>query len=93
MERKLRILNLSHLVDRQELERLFAPFGVVRAARVVDQLATSSGTTTGFVEMDSEAESEAAIAALNGKQYRGSVLLVLEAAAWNDSGSRANASR
>jgi RNA recognition motif-containing protein len=64
------------MVEKAELEKLFAGHGTVRLAQVIDQLKKADSTGTGFVEMDSEAQSEAAIAALNGMQHRGFALVV-----------------
>jgi RNA recognition motif-containing protein len=64
------------MVERAELEKLFAGHGTVRLAEVIDQLKTADSTGTGLVEMDSEEQGEAAIAALNGMQHRGFALIV-----------------
>ena len=76
MPRKLYVGNLSHAVQQDELERLFAHHGTVRSAEVTNQLQTADITGTGLVEMDSEAQGEGAIAALNGMQHSGSTLVV-----------------
>ena len=76
MSRRLHVQNLSHGVGRAELERLFEPFGNVKSVRVVDLLKTAKTTATGFVEMETEAQGQAAMDALNGTQYRGAHLVV-----------------
>src|SRR3954469_2334654 len=76
MSRRLHVQNLSHGVGRKELARLFEPFGNVKSARVVDLLKTGESTATGFVEMETEVEGQAALNALNGTQYRGASVVV-----------------
>ncbi|RLK51133.1 RNA recognition motif-containing protein [Alkalispirillum mobile] len=67
--------NLPTDCDEQALQTLFQPFGRVWSARLV--LDRSSGEPRGFafVEMDPEAAREA-IAALDGRHYRGRALRV-----------------
>jgi RNA recognition motif-containing protein len=84
MSRKLHVGNLSHAVQPDELERLFAGYGTVRSAAVTNQLRTADITGTAEVEMDSDAHGEAAIAALNGTQHCGSALVVC----WAEPGQR-----
>jgi RNA recognition motif-containing protein len=84
MPRKLHVGNLSHAVHPDELERLFAGYGTVRSVEVTNQLRTADITGTAVVEMDSDANGEAAIAALNGTQHRGSALAV----GWSEPGQR-----
>jgi cold-inducible RNA-binding protein len=84
MPRKLYVSNLSQSVEGDELQRLFAGHGTVRSADVCNQLKTADITGTGLVEMDSEEEGEAAIAALNGAQHRGCPLIV----SWAKPGQR-----
>ena len=76
MSRRLHVQNLSHEVGRAELERLFEPFGNVKSARVIRPPKTGETTATGFVEMETEAESRAAMTALSGAQCRGTRLVV-----------------
>ena len=76
MAGNLYISNLSHSVDTVKLEHLFAGYGKVRSAEVINELKTADITGTGLIEMDCEEHCEAAIAALNGKQHRGSALVV-----------------
>ena len=76
MPRKLYVANLCHMVEKAELEKLFADHGTVRLAEVIDRLKTVDSTGTGLIEMDSEQQGEAAISALNGMQHRGFALIV-----------------
>ena len=86
MTATLYIGNLSHGVTEVELRHLFAGFGAVHAAWVYDRLATSSPTVTGLVQMEREADGEAAIAALDGRAYRGIALVVRRARPGQDEG-------
>ena len=81
---KLYVSNVSHSVSGSELQRLFASHGTVRSADVCNQLKTADISGTGLVEMDSEKEGEAAIAALNGAQFGGQPLIVT----WAQPGQR-----
>ena len=76
MSRKLYVANLSHMVERDELQHLFANHGSVRSIELIDQVRTGHSEGTGLVEMDSEAHGDAAIAALNGMQHRGFSMIV-----------------
>jgi len=79
MSNVLHVGNLGPTTADYDLEQLFAPHGSVRHAAIsIDQ---PSGRTagTGIVEMGCDAEAEAAIAALNGHDYRGQLLVVARA--------------
>jgi RNA recognition motif-containing protein len=84
MPGKVYVSNLSQSVEGGDLQRLFARHGTVRSADVCNQLKTADITGTGLVDMDSEAEGEAAIAALNGAEFRGCPLVV----SWAEPGQR-----
>jgi RNA recognition motif-containing protein len=79
MGRKLYVGNLAYGVRSSDLERLFAAHGVVRSAEVITDRATGQSKGFGFVEMGSDQEAQAAIAALNGKQVEGRTVTVNEA--------------
>ena len=79
MGKKLYIGNLSYDVSSSDLETLLAAHGTVRSAEVISDRTTGQSKGFGFVEMDSDAEAEAAIAALNGQQQGGRALTVNEA--------------
>jgi len=74
MRKRIQIGNLDYSIDDHDLARLFAAYGFVRSVTVSSH--TDSGRSTGvvFVEMGSDKEGEAAIAALNGRMYRGRIL-------------------
>jgi len=58
---------------------MFSPHGTVQSAEVVADRDTGRSKGFGFVEMGSDAEAQAAIAALNGQDNGGRALTVNEA--------------
>jgi RNA recognition motif-containing protein len=79
MGKRLYVGNLSYGVDSSALEQLFAQHGTVQSAEVVNDRETGRSKGFGFVEMGSDEEAQAAIAALNGQQHDGRALTVNEA--------------
>ena len=79
MAMKLYVGNLSYNVTNTSLEELFAQFGSVRSAQVITDRDTGRSKGFGFVQMGSDAEAQAAIAALNGQEHDGRQLTVNEA--------------
>ena len=79
MGKKLYVGNLSYEVDNASLTELFKPFGAVESAEVIIDRDSGRSKGFGFVEMGSEAEAQAAIASLNGKDNNGRALTVNEA--------------
>ena len=79
MGKKLYVGNLAFGIDNSALEHLFADYGTVRSAEVITERDTGRSKGFGFIEMSSEKEAQAAIAALNGKDLGGRALTVNEA--------------
>jgi len=79
MGKKLYIGNLSYDVSSSDLEALLSPHGTVQSAEVITDRSTGQSKGFGFVEMDSDAEAQAAITALNGQDHGGRSLTVNEA--------------
>jgi RNA recognition motif-containing protein len=79
MSKKLYVGNLSYEVTSSDLEALLSAHGTVLSAEVINDRATGRSKGFGFVEMESDAEADAAIAALNGKQHGSRALTVNEA--------------
>jgi len=79
MGKKLYVGNLSYNVSSSELEQLFSQHGTVESAEVIADRMTGRSKGFGFVEMSSDAEAQAAIAALNGQDHGGRALTVNEA--------------
>ncbi|RPI63957.1 MAG: RNA-binding protein [Planctomycetaceae bacterium] len=91
MGNKLYVGNLDYGVTGADLEQLFAQHGTVQSADVIQDKMTGRSKGFGFVEMASEAEAQAAIAALNGNEYSGRALTVNEAKPRPEGGSRGGA--
>ena len=68
--------NLSYEINDKELRAAFAEFGEVESARVLRDKRNGRSKGTGFVEMPSEVEAQAAIEALNEKELKGRALRV-----------------
>ena len=79
MGKKLYVGNLSYSVDQAALEQMFAPHGTVESAQIITDRDSGRSKGFGFVEMSSDAEAQAAIAALNGQENNGRPLTVNEA--------------
>ncbi len=79
MGKKLYVGNLSYEVNDSELQQMFEPYGTVQSAQVIMDRDTGRSKGFGFVEMGSDQEAQAAIAALSGKQVGGRSLTVNEA--------------
>jgi len=79
MGSKLYVGNLSYGTTSSDLEQLFAAHGTVSSAEVISDRETGRSKGFGFVQMGSDAEAQAAIAALNGQQHDGRALTVNEA--------------
>ena len=79
MSKKLYVGNLGYDVSSSDLETLLSAHGTVLSAEVISDRMTGRSKGFGFVEMESAAEAEAAIAALNGKPHGDRTLTVNEA--------------
>jgi len=79
MGNKLYVGNLSYSVTASQLETMFAAHGTVVSAQVISDRDTGRSKGFGFVEMGSDQEAQAAIAALHGKDMEGRPLTVNEA--------------
>ena len=77
MAKKLYVGNLTFDATDADLTELFSPHGQVQSAQVVTDRDTGRSRGFGFVEMSDGAE--AAIAALNGQDFKGRSLTVNEA--------------
>ncbi len=86
MGRKLYVGNLSYNVTDADLEQLCAQHGTVQSAQVIQDRDTGRSKGFGFVEMGSDEEAQAAIAALNGQEHDGRALTVNEAKPKEDRG-------
>ncbi|MDR3635871.1 MAG: RNA-binding protein [Isosphaeraceae bacterium] len=79
MAKKLYVGNLTYNVTETDLESLFSQFGTVQSAQIIIDRDTSRSKGFGFVEMDTDAQAQAAIQGLNGYDHGGRNLTVNEA--------------
>ena len=71
--------NLPFETTEEHLQVAFTEYGEVTSARVITDRVTGRSRGFGFVEMSDKSEAEAAIKALNGKDFNGRALTVNEA--------------
>lgn len=88
MAKKLYVGNLDYGVTDADLSNLFAAHGTVQSAQVIMDRDTGRSKGFGFVEMKSDQEAQAAIAALNGQSNGGRALTVNEARPKTEGGGR-----
>jgi RNA recognition motif-containing protein len=79
MGSKLYVGNLSYNTTSSDLEQLCGQHGTVQSAEVIQDRDTGRSKGFGFVQMGSDAEAQAVIAALNGHELDGRALTVNEA--------------
>ena len=79
MGSKLYVGNLSYNTTSSDLEQLCGQHGTVQSAEVIQDRDTGRSKGFAFVQMGSDAEAQAAIAALNGQDLDGRALTVNEA--------------
>ena len=77
--KKLYVGNLSFSATESDVRGWFEPHGAVESATLATDRGTGQSRGFAFVEMTSDSEAEAAIAALNGAQMGGRALIVNEA--------------
>jgi RNA recognition motif-containing protein len=77
--KKLYVGNLPFQATGSDLEELFAEFGEVQSAQVIEDRETGRSRGFGFVEMASEHAAQAAIDELHDQEYGGRRLTVNEA--------------
>src|SRR5438874_10517173 len=79
MGKKLYVGNLGYAVSDSDLVKMFEAHGTVESAQIIMDRDTGRSKGFGFVEMKTDQEAQAAIAALNGKEADGRALTVNEA--------------
>jgi RNA recognition motif-containing protein len=79
MGSKLYVGNLPYTTSSSDLEQLFSQHGTVQSAEVISDRETGRSKGFGFVQMGTDEEAQAAIAALNGTAHDGRNLTVNEA--------------
>jgi len=85
--------NLSYQVTQEDITTVFAEYGTVKRVHLPTDRETSRPRGFGFVEMSTDAEEDAAIAALDGAEWMGRDLKVNKAKPREDEGGRGGGSR
>jgi RNA recognition motif-containing protein len=86
MGRKVYVGNLGYGVTDSDLTKMFEPHGTVESAQIIMDRDSGRSKGFGFVEMKTDQEARAAIAALNGQDSGGRALTVNEAKPRSESG-------
>lgn len=76
MATKLFVGKLSFDTTNDSLQELFLQYGKVVSAQVIIDRDTNQSKGFGFVEMEDQAAAQAAINALDGKEFEGRVIVV-----------------
>jgi len=71
--------NLPREATETDVREAFAAFGQVTTVKLITDKFSGESRGFGFVEMPNQAEAQAAINGLNGKQLKGRMLTVNEA--------------
>jgi RNA recognition motif-containing protein len=79
MAKNIYVGNLTWDATADDLLGLFQQYGTVSRAQVITDRETGRSRGFGFVEMENDAEAQAAIDALNNQPFRGRPLTVNEA--------------
>jgi RNA recognition motif-containing protein len=79
MGKKIYVGNLSYNTMEDGLRNIFQNYGTVASAKIITDRDSGQSKGFGFVEMGSDEEAGAAIAALNGQTLDGRALKVNEA--------------
>ena len=73
---KLFVGSLPFETTEEEMHKMFSAHGAVTSARLINDRETGRSRGFGFVEMNNDAEAQAAIAALNGSSVGGRQIAV-----------------
>lgn len=77
MNKKLFVGNLAYSVTGANLEEMFGRYGQVSSCNVATDRDTGRSRGFGFVEMQNQADAEAAIKGLNGHEVEGRAISVV----------------
>ncbi|HTX79354.1 MAG TPA: RNA-binding protein [Longilinea sp.] len=80
--------NLSFQASEDDVRQAFEAFGQVDSVSIVKDKFTGQSRGFAFVEMPNQAEAQAAIAGLNGKDLKGRAVNVNEARPRTEGGGR-----
>ena len=86
METKLYVGNLSYDSTQEDVQTLFETYGAVSDIFIVKDRESGRPRGFAFVTMDTKESMQAAIDALNGKEFMGRVLAINEARPREDRG-------
>ncbi len=78
--------NLSYKVNEEEINELFADFGEVKSVNIIRDNASGRSKGYAFVEMENEADAQAAIEALNETEFAERNIIVNKARPKSDDG-------
>jgi RNA recognition motif-containing protein len=76
---KIFVGNLSHEVDEEELNSLFAEHGSVSSVKIIRDNSSNISRGFGFVEMVRKVEAKKALKTLKEFEFKGNKLIVNEA--------------
>lgn len=76
MATKLFVGKLAFTTTNESLQELFEQYGKVISAQIIMDRNTNQSKGFGFVEMEEEADAQAAIAALDGREFDGRTIVV-----------------
>lgn len=82
------VAGISSQASEDDLRAAFEAFGEVSSANIIKDKFSRESKGFGFVEMPTQAEAQAAMTALNGKEFMGKKLTVNEARPKTDGGRR-----
>lgn len=77
--------NLSRQVTEEDLREAFGAFGTVKSVNIIKDKFTGVSKGFGFVEIEAKSEAQAAIQELNGRELKGTNIVVNEARPKSDS--------
>lgn len=71
--------NLPYSINEEGLKELFAPYGEVSSARIINDKFSGKSKGFGFVDMNDDSAAQEAIDALNGKEVDRRTIVVNQA--------------
>lgn len=95
MQKSLFVAGLDYSITSTELQQLFTNHGTVTSAKVITDKFTSQSKGFGFVDMETQADAQNCISALNSTSYknRNLVVKIKEDKPKNDNGYTRNNQR
>ncbi len=73
------VAQLDYAIQESKLQDLFEQFGEVSSVKIIMDKFTGRSKGFGFIEMANDAEAQAAINDLNGKEVEGRAIVVKQA--------------